>query len=110
VPAHAKQFIEVQLKAFRYHERADPDASAYLWRMAEPLSDRVIRGLARYYAGQASEVMHQEAMKLTDEQIQERSAYLADCEPCHTRTGGMPFAGGRPISTPFGFLPKQAKP
>jgi mono/diheme cytochrome c family protein len=37
----------------------------------------------------------------------ERGQYisrLADCESCHTRTGGMPFAGGRPISTPFGTV------
>jgi mono/diheme cytochrome c family protein len=27
---------------------------------------------------------------------------LADCEGCHTTRGGMPFAGGRAIPTPFG--------
>ncbi len=30
---------------------------------------------------------------------------LADCEACHTRPGGAPFAGGPPISTPFGTVP-----
>jgi mono/diheme cytochrome c family protein len=37
----------------------------------------------------------------------ERGQYisrLADCELCHTRTGGTPFAGGRPVSTPFGTV------
>ena len=29
---------------------------------------------------------------------------LADCGGCHTRTGGTPFAGGLPISTPFGTV------
>ena len=29
---------------------------------------------------------------------------LADCVGCHTRTGGTPFAGGLPISTPFGIV------
>jgi cytochrome c553 len=139
------EYIEAQLEAFRDHERADPDASAYMWGMAEPLSDRVIHGLASYYAAQApatgtpadpiviaagrkiyeqgvadkvlpcvachgakaegagttprlagqhrlslerqlayfatstrtNEVMHQEAMNLTDQQIQALSAYLA---------------------------------
>ena len=35
----------------------------------------------------------------------ERGKYLtalADCASCHTNPGGRPFAGGRPIQTPFG--------
>jgi len=37
----------------------------------------------------------------------ERGRYLvtlADCYACHTRKGGKPFAGGRPIETPFGMV------
>jgi mono/diheme cytochrome c family protein len=38
----------------------------------------------------------------------ERGRYLAtlsDCVACHTRpNGGKPFAGGRPIETPFGMI------
>ena len=45
-------YIEAQLYAFRDHTRADPDARAYMWGMAAPLSDRVIHGLAVYYAAQ----------------------------------------------------------
>jgi mono/diheme cytochrome c family protein len=36
-----------------------------------------------------------------------RGRYLmvaADCQPCHTREGGVPFAGGRAFKTPFGTL------
>jgi mono/diheme cytochrome c family protein len=36
-----------------------------------------------------------------------RGAYLArvgNCMLCHTERGGAPFAGGRPIDTPFGTL------
>src|SRR5579871_3462499 len=29
---------------------------------------------------------------------------LGDCAPCHTAPGGMPFAGGRAIETPFGTI------
>jgi mono/diheme cytochrome c family protein len=39
-------------------------------------------------------------------QIQ-RGEYLAraaDCQACHTASGGLPYAGGLPISTPFGTL------
>ena len=37
----------------------------------------------------------------------ERGRYLtaaADCSSCHTTPGGAPFAGGRPIETPFGNI------
>ncbi|MFZ2104765.1 MAG: cytochrome c [Roseiarcus sp.] len=37
----------------------------------------------------------------------ERGRYLtatADCGSCHTTPGGAPFAGGRPIETPFGNI------
>src|SRR6185437_3192974 len=37
----------------------------------------------------------------------QRGHYLAtagDCVACHTAVGGKPFAGGRPIATPFGTL------
>jgi mono/diheme cytochrome c family protein len=37
----------------------------------------------------------------------ERGRYLSvlsDCGGCHTRPGGKPFAGGRPIETPFGNI------
>src|SRR6201999_3583333 len=36
-----------------------------------------------------------------------RGEYLAragDCLACHTKPGGRPFAGGRPMPTPFGTL------
>lgn len=29
---------------------------------------------------------------------------LGDCQACHTREGGAPFAGGRPLATPFGVI------
>jgi mono/diheme cytochrome c family protein len=37
----------------------------------------------------------------------EQGRYLAtagDCISCHTRPGGQPFAGGRPLNTPFGVI------
>lgn len=37
----------------------------------------------------------------------ERGRYLArasDCESCHTAQGGKPWAGGRPVPTPFGIV------
>ncbi len=46
------QYIEVQLKAFRDHTRADPHAHTYMWGMAAHLSDPMIHGLAAYFAAQ----------------------------------------------------------
>ena len=43
----------------------------------------------------------------SDPGLIERGAYLAragDCEACHTRPGGAPYAGGAAINSPFGAL------
>jgi cytochrome c553 len=45
-------YLVVQLKAFRSQSRGDPDAMAYMWGMAAPLSDEVIAALAQYYTSQ----------------------------------------------------------
>lgn len=40
-------------------------------------------------------------------ELVERGRYLAlagDCVACHTAAGGTPYAGGRPIKTPFGAI------
>ena len=40
-------------------------------------------------------------------QVITRGEYLAragDCVACHTALNGIPFAGGRPMPTPFGAL------
>ncbi|HXE67070.1 MAG TPA: hypothetical protein VN630_08520, partial [Rhodanobacteraceae bacterium] len=37
----------------------------------------------------------------------ETGRYLSragDCESCHTAEGGKPYAGGRPVPTPFGII------
>jgi mono/diheme cytochrome c family protein len=31
-------------------------------------------------------------------------AALGDCDVCHTKSGGKPYAGGRPLETPFGVI------
>ncbi len=43
----------------------------------------------------------------TDVNVIARGAYIArlgDCAACHTTPGGTPFAGGRPMPTPFGVV------
>ena len=44
---------------------------------------------------------------LAQQPLAEQGRYLAtagDCISCHTRPGGEPFAGGRPLNTPFGVI------
>ena len=43
----------------------------------------------------------------SDPALVERGSYLAragDCEACHTKPGGAPYAGGEAINSPFGAL------
>ena len=47
------------------------------------------------------------ALSIFDPQVTARGAQLArigNCNVCHTRTGGEPYAGGRPLATPFGTI------
>jgi cytochrome c553 len=50
--AQRATYIELQMHAFKDQTRADPDAQAYMWGMASPLSDAMITELADYYAKQ----------------------------------------------------------
>jgi cytochrome c553 len=52
--AQTASYIEAQLHAFKDQTRADPDAQAYMWGMASPLSDASISGLAGYFSQQAA--------------------------------------------------------
>jgi cytochrome c553 len=47
-----KEYLEVQLHAFREQTRADPHAHTYMWGMAKHLDDPTIEGVAAYFAGQ----------------------------------------------------------
>ena len=45
-------YIEQQLKEFRAETRGDPYAVAYMWGMANQLSDATITALAKYFSSQ----------------------------------------------------------
>ncbi|MBU6459625.1 MAG: cytochrome c4 [Proteobacteria bacterium] len=81
-------YLETQLKAFRDHSRADPDAQAYMWGMASRLNDTMIQNLAHYYAslppssgtpGPANEVKAGEAIF----QNGIKAENVPACEACH---------------------------
>lgn len=47
-----KEYLVVQLKAFRDHTRADPHAHTYMWGMAAQLDDKTIDGVATFFSQQ----------------------------------------------------------
>jgi mono/diheme cytochrome c family protein len=67
-----------------------------------------IAGLALGFAGVSiGNVDPPNATSRASSALIERGRYLAaagDCISCHTRTGGKPYAGGRPLDTPFGVI------
>jgi cytochrome c553 len=50
--AQTAPYIEAQLHAFKDQTRADPDAQAYMWGMASPLTDTTISAVAGYFSTQ----------------------------------------------------------
>jgi cytochrome c553 len=48
--AQTAEYLDATLKAFRDRTRAEPDAQAYMWRMANSLSDETIAEVAQYYS------------------------------------------------------------
>jgi len=52
--AQQKVYIENQLKAFRAHKRAEPDAQHYMWGVSTRVIDaQLISAMARYFSSQS---------------------------------------------------------
>ena len=62
--AQTAPYIELQLHAFKDQTRADPDAQAYMWGMASPMSDGLISAIAAYFAKQTATVGSKETSGL----------------------------------------------
>jgi mono/diheme cytochrome c family protein len=66
----------------------------------------MIHRLVRFFVHAAvSAIVFASSGFATGDDLVERGAYLAkvgNCEGCHTARGGAPFAGGKPMATPFG--------
>ena len=46
------QYLAWQLKQFKAHTRADPDAQIYMWPVAQAMGQKEIQSVAKYYAAQ----------------------------------------------------------
>lgn len=88
---------------------------AMRWRLAKSLVMVMVMvlcigGLVLFVSmsGQdGSPVDEGSSMEVPAAQLAQRGAYLAqvgNCAACHTARGGLPFAGGKNIDTPFGTV------
>lgn len=85
-------YIENQLKAFRARTRAEPDAHDFMWGIAAPLSDTMIKGLAWYFSSQppvhgkpGDSALAARGKKLFEEGIP--SKQIPACAACHGKKG-----------------------
>ena len=90
--AQTAPYLEAQLKAFKDQTRGDPDAQAYMWGMAAPLSDAMIGELAAYYAKQAAAKGKGDdsALITRGKQVFEQgipAAQIPACATCHGAHG-----------------------
>jgi len=66
--------------------------------------NRLLRCCLGLLLGGAASAFAATAPPDTDVQRGEYLARAADCISCHTRAGGLPFAGGLAMATPFGTI------
>jgi cytochrome c553 len=90
-------YIELQLHAFKDQTRGDPDAQAYMWGMAAPLSDSMISALAGYFAAQppAKGISGGAALIAQGKTLYEQGVPARQIPPCATCHG--PKAAGATI-------------
>lgn len=86
--AQSEPYLEAQLHAFKDQTRADPDAQAYMWGMAAPLSDAMIKELAAYFSSQpaapgkpGNPELIAEGRKLFEQGVPARQ--IPPCASCH---------------------------
>lgn len=85
-------YIENQLKAFRSRTRAEPDAHDFMWGIAAPLDDTMIKGLAYYFSSQppvhgkpADSASIARGRELFDKGISQKQ--IPACASCHGKNG-----------------------
>jgi cytochrome c553 len=109
-----KEYLEVQLKAFRDKTRADPHAHTYMWGMAAKLSDGTIDGLAALYAAKPPATGAQDAspdvtagQKIFAEGIAAKE--VPACNACHGEGGEGNGAIPRLAGQHRGYVEEQLR-
>jgi len=92
-----RDYLEVQLKAFRTKSRNDPEAHTFMSSIASTLNDNVVAGLAEYYAAQTpgkGRDAGRDAIQIAQGerlyQNGDRERGIAACSACHgSKAEGM---------------------
>jgi cytochrome c553 len=92
-----RDYLEVQLKAFRTKSRNDPEAHTFMSSIASTLNDNVVAGLAEYYSAQTPGMGREsgrDAIQIAQGerlyQNGDRERGIAACSACHgTKGEGM---------------------
>ena len=87
-----EEYLVKQLKAFKARSRAEPDAHDFMWGIAASLDDKMIEGLADYYASQppAPGIPGDPALIARGKDLFEKgiaSQPLPPCATCHGKNG-----------------------
>lgn len=88
-----KAYLDAQLKNFRNHMRADPDAVAYMWRQAGALSAASMKEISAYYSAvppPKGSTDESAALVAAGKQIYEQgitSENVPACGACHGAAG-----------------------
>ena len=99
-----EEYLVNQLKAFKARARAEPDAHDFMWGIAASLDDKMIEGLAYYYASQppAHGKAGDPALIAKGKELFEKgvaSKPLPACATCHGMNaegaGGFPRLAGQ---------------
>ena len=86
--AQREQYLVNQLRALKSRKRGDPDAHDFMWGIAASLDDKMIAGLAHYYASQppAPGIPGDPALIAKGKELYEKgvaSKPLPPCATCH---------------------------
>jgi cytochrome c553 len=91
INGQSADYLATQLKAFRSRGRDDTHARGYMWAVARNLDDKMIDGLAKYYAGmkptpaQTGGSLAADGEKLYQGGAPARG--IVACQQCHGKTG-----------------------
>ena len=82
-------YIEMELQLFRQRARSDPHARAFMWGIAQALTDYQIQGLAQYFSSQPpvsgtpsrNPALAEKGKSIYENGVPERDVLA--CLPCH---------------------------
>ena len=89
IAGQREEYLENQLRAFKAQKRGEPDAHDFMWGIAASLDDKMIGGLAYYYATQlpARGIPGDPALIARGKELFEKGVASKPLPPCATFHG-----------------------